>query len=130
VVSWRYLSIPTILLLAGCGSLKKSMAVGGASLAVASVTSAFSTGVSVPILAGALGASATSVIADVVVKKPKKNMALLKGEGMIECAEDNFWTALGSVVEIGGLYLILAFVIAPILIGWLLPSPTKFKGRA
>ena len=55
---------------------------------------------------------------------------LLKGEAMIECAEDNFWTALGSVVEIGGLYLILAFVIAPILIGWLLPSPTKFKGRA
>lgn len=105
------------------------MAVGGASLAVASVTSAFSTGVSVPILAGALGASATSVIADAVIKKPKTT-SLLKGEGMIECAEDNFWTALGSVVEIGGLYLILAFVIAPILIGWLLPSPTKFKGRA
>ncbi len=129
MVSWRYLSIPTILLLAGCGSLKKAALLGGATTVAVGAASALSSGALVPAVTGGLTASVTSVIADSTIKKPRTT-SLLKGEAMIECAEDNFWTALGSVVEIGGLYLILAFVIAPILIGWLLPSPTKFKGRA
>ncbi len=129
MVSWRYLTIPTILLLAGCGAIKKAALTGGATTLAVGAASALSSGALVPAVTGGLTASVTSVIADSTIKKPKTT-SLLKGEGMIECAEDNFWTALGSVVEIGGLYLILAFVIAPILIGWLLPSPTKFKGRA
>ena len=47
---------------------------------------------------------------------------------MSSCAPDNFWTLLGSLVEIGGFFL-LGIIVIPMLLGWFLPGPVKLKGR-
>ena len=107
--------------IAGCTSLKKAALIGGTSLGVASVTSALSSGVTAPLLAGAATASVTSVVAD----------AMTKGDNMptaASCAPDNFWSLLGSIVEMGGIYLIL-FVLIPLILGWLIPGPLERKKK-
>ena len=47
---------------------------------------------------------------------------------MSNCAPDNFWTLLGSLIEMGGWALIL-IVIVPMVFSWLMPGPIQFKGR-
>ena len=112
--------------LIGCTSLKKAAILSGASLGVASVTSAFSSGVTAPLLAGASTAFATSVVADQMHSSP------IIGKGDMHtaasCAPDNFWTLLGGLVEMGGIYLI-AIVIIPMVLGWLLPGPLERKKK-
>jgi len=44
------------------------------------------------------------------------------------CAPDNFWTILGKLVEVGGWALIL-IVVAPIILGWILPGPLERKKK-
>ena len=72
------------------------------------------------LLASAGGASVTSVVADVMTP----NTHSPKGVDMTNCAPDNFWTLLGSLVEMGGWLLILV-VVAPMVLGWLLPGPLE-----
>ena len=60
---------------------------------------------------------ATSTMESVGGRKPDMN-----------CAPDNFFTLLGSLVEMGGWLLILV-VIIPMVLGWFLPGPVKMKGR-
>ena len=47
---------------------------------------------------------------------------------MSDCAPDNFWTLLGSLIEMGGWALIL-IVIIPMVFSWLMPGPIQFKKR-
>jgi hypothetical protein len=50
---------------------------------------------------------------------------------MSDCAPDNFWSLLGSLVEMGGWLLILV-VLVPMILGWILPGPLekrKKKGK-
>ena len=47
---------------------------------------------------------------------------------MTNCAPDNFWSLLGSVIEMGGWALIL-IVVVPMLFSWLLPGPIQFKKK-
>jgi len=47
---------------------------------------------------------------------------------MNNCAPDNFWSLLGSVIEMGGWALIL-IVVVPMLFSWLLPGPIQFKRK-
>ena len=112
-----------VIFLVGCTSLKKASIISGASLAAASVTSAFSSGVTAPLLAGASTAFATSVVADQMHSSPTTG----KGDSMhtaASCAPDNFWTLLGDLVSMGGWLLILVIVI-PMVLGWLLPGPLE-----
>jgi len=44
------------------------------------------------------------------------------------CAPDNFWTLLGNIVEMGGIYL-LGIVLIPMVLGWLLPGPLERKKK-
>ena len=119
---YRYIGICGLqLALVGCGSLKKAALVGGATTVAAGAASALSSGVLVPAVTGGLTASVTSVIADSTINKPTN---LLKGQDMTNCAPDNFWTLLGSLVEMGGWLLILV-VVAPMVLGWLLPGPLE-----
>jgi hypothetical protein len=60
---------------------------------------------------------ATSTMENAGGRKPDMN-----------CAPDNFFTLLGSLVEMGGWLLILV-VIIPMVLGWFLPGPVKMKGR-
>ncbi len=114
------------LLLTGCASLKKAGLIGTTSLGVASVTSAFSSGVTVPLLAGAATASVTSVIADQRHSSPTTE----GGSPMSNnCAPDNFWTLLGDLVGMGGWLLILVIII-PMILGWMLPGPLERKKKS
>ena len=115
-----------VIFLVGCTSLKKASIISGASLAAASVTSAFSSGVTAPLLAGASTAFATSVVADQMHSSP------IIGKGDMHtaasCAPDNFWTLLGGLVEMGGIYFI-AILIIPMIAGGLLPGPLERKKK-
>jgi hypothetical protein len=113
--------------LAGCTSLKKAGLISGASLAAASVTSVFSSGVTAPLLAGASTAFVTSVTADQMLSSP----TIENGGNMstaVSCAPDNFWTLLGDLVNMGGYFLILFFAV-PLLLGWILPGPLERKKK-
>ena len=105
----------------GCTPLKKmsivSLSAGGGAL----VGGLASTGILAPVA----GAVVTSAVADVVTE-----VAVGRGgKGtMSRCAPDNFWTLLGSLIEMGGWALIL-IVVVPMLFSWLMPGPIQFKGK-
>ena len=42
--------------------------------------------------------------------------------------QDNFWTLLGQLIEVGGWFLILFFIV-PMVLGWILPGPLERKRR-
>ena len=111
-------SLPVVLL--GCTSLKKAALIGTGSLGAGAIASIATSGTAPVLLAGAAGASVTSVVADVMTP----NTHSPKGVDMTNCAPDNFWTLLGSLVEMGGWLLILV-VVAPMVLGWLLPGPLE-----
>ena len=107
--------------LVGCTTLKKmsivSLSAGGGAL----VGGLASTGILAPVA----GAVVTSAVADVVTE-----VAIGKGgKGtMSSCAPDNFWSLLGSLIEMGGWALIL-IVVVPMVFSWLMPGPIQFKGK-
>ena len=108
--------------LIGCTTLKKagivSLGAGGGAL----VGTVLSGGAAAPIL----GATTTAFVTDVVTEaipigKTGKKL-------MNDCAPDNFWSLLGSLIEMGGWALIL-IVIVPMVFSWLMPGPIQFKKR-
>jgi len=122
---WRNLSVCAVpLVLIGCSSLKKAAMIGGGSLGAGAIASIATSGTAPVLLASAVGASATSVGADIMT--PSK-----KGGSMAtasSCAPDNFWTLLGDLVSIGGWLLILV-VMVPMVLGWILPGPLERKKK-
>ena len=96
--------------LIGCTTLKKASIV--------------SLGAGAGALAPIAGATVTAFVTDVVTeaipigKTGKKLMS--------DCAPDNFWSLLGSLIEMGGWALIL-IVIVPMVFSWLMPGPIQFK---
>ena len=107
----------------GCTSLKKATMIGGGALIPGAIASVATSGSAPVLLASTVGASATSVIADVMTPTKGGNMPTAAN-----CAPDNFWTLLGGIVEMGGIYLI-AIVLIPMLAGWLLPGPLERKKK-
>ena len=98
--------------------------IGGGSLGAGVIASIATSGTAPVLLASAVGASATSVGADIMT--PSK-----KGESMAtasSCAPDNFWTLLGDLVSMGGWLLILV-VMVPMVLGWILPGPLERKKK-
>tara|TARA_B100000949_G_scaffold128284_1_gene113166 strand:- start:429 stop:845 length:417 start_codon:yes stop_codon:yes gene_type:complete len=117
-------ALASVLWIGGCTSLKKAALVGTAGLAGVSVGSALGLATAPTALVTAVAASATSVVADQVMKSPTGNTTLNN------CAPDNFWTAIGTAIELGGIYLIIAFVVVPLLLGWLTPGPLERKKKS
>ena len=121
----RYLGICSLqFVLVGCTSLKKAAMIGGGSLGAGAIASIATSGTAPVLLASAVGASATSVGADIMT--PSK-----KGGGMdtaASCAETNFWDVIGNLVEMGGWLLILVVLIAMVL-GWILPGPLERRKK-
>ncbi len=106
----------------GCTTLKKAGIVGLAGGTGALAGTVLSGGVAAPIL----GATTTAFVADVVTAS-----TLTGSKAMNNCAPDNFWSLLGSLVEMGG-WLLILIVLVPMVLGWILPGPLekrKKKGK-
>ena len=73
-------------------------------------------GIAAPIV----GATTTAFVTDMVTE--------ITDTTNMDCAPHNFWTLLGSLVEIGGWLLVLVFV-APMILGWILPGPLERKKK-
>ena len=104
----------------GCQSLKESTIVATGSAIGAGVGTAISGGVGAPILGAMTGAFVTDVATEVLTTG-QETQTIIK-------APDNFFTLLDKIVEIGGWTLMLIFVV-PMVLGWILPSPTKLNRK-
>ena len=103
-----------------CQSLKESTVVATGSAIGAGVGTAISGGVGAPILGAMTGAFVTDVATEVLTTN-QETQTIIK-------APDNFFTLLHKIVEIGGWTLMLIFV-APMILGWIIPSPTKLNRK-
>ena len=104
----------------GCQTIKEAGTVAGASAVGATVGGLVSGGVFAP----AMGAATAAATADLIMQAENnsgKTQTIIK-------APDNFFTLLDKIVGIGGWALILVFVV-PMILGWLLPSPTKLNRK-
>ena len=112
--------IATCCVALGCTTLKKagitSIAAGGGALA----GTVLSSGAIAPIL----GATTTAFVADVVTEAIP--IGVKEKETMSNCAPDNFWSLLGSLVEMGG-WLLILIILVPMILGWILPGPLEKK---
>jgi hypothetical protein len=104
----------------GCQSLKESTVVATGSAIGAGVGTAISGGVGAPILGAMTGAFVTDVATEVLTTG-QETQTIIK-------APDNFFTLLEKIVGIGGWTLVLIFVV-PMVLGWILPSPTKLNKK-
>ena len=109
-------------LLIGCTTIKKAGVTALAAAGGATVATVLSGGVAAPILGGTTGAFVGDVATEVMMSSSSKEKV------MTDCAPDNFWSMLGSLIEMGGWALILIFLL-PIVIGWVLPGPTKLNRK-
>ena len=109
-------------LLIGCTTIKKAGVTAIAAAGGATAATVLSGGVAAPILGGTTGAFVGDVATEVMMSGSSKEKA------MTDCAPDNFWSMLGSLIEMGGWALILIFLL-PIVIGWILPGPTKLNRK-
>jgi hypothetical protein len=115
-IFWLTVSV----LLISCTTLKKAAIVSSLGTTGALVGNAVS-GTAGLVVGGLTTAAAADVVTEVMVGSTSNS-------DMNNCAPDNFFTLLGSLVEIGGFFL-LGVVLIPMLLGWFLPGPVKLKGR-
>ena len=103
----------------GCTTIKKAGVVAAGAAVGATAGTVLSGGVIAPIA----GAMTTAFVADVVTEISSTTA----GHNM-DCAPDNFWSLLGSLIQMGGWALIL-IVLAPMVLGWILPGPLERKKK-
>ena len=116
--------VTTCCLALGCTTLKKAAVtsiVGAGGGAV--VGTVLSGGVAAPILGATTGAFVTDVVTEAIPIGTKGK------ETMSSCAPDNFWSLLGSLVEMGGWFLLL-LIIVPMVMGWILPGPLEKRKKS
>ena len=118
-----WLTILAATLAVGCTSLKKAGIVSLATGTGAAVGTVSSGGVLAPILGAMTGAFVGDVTTEMVYTQ-----FLTEIGGKTMCSPDNFWSLLGSLIEMGGWALIL-IVIVPMVFSWLMPGPIQFKKR-
>jgi hypothetical protein len=112
-----------VVFLTACTSLKKAGLIGAGTLVPGAIASVATSGTAPVLLASTVGASVTSVVADVMT--PSKGGSMPTAAS---CAPDNFWTLLGDLVSMGGWLLILILVV-PMVLGWILPGPLERKKK-
>jgi hypothetical protein len=118
------LRLPTTLglslCLVGCTTIKKATVVATGAALGATAGTVLSGGVLAPIA----GAMTSAFVVDVVTEISHKTTG-----GNMDCAPDNFWSLLGSLIQMGGWALIL-IVVAPMVLGWILPGPLERKKKS
>ena len=104
----------------GCTTLKKAAIVSSLGTTGALVGNAVS-GTAGLVVGGLTTVAVADVATEVMIGSASSS-------SMNSCAPDNFWSLLGSLIELGGWALIL-IVIVPMVFSWLMPGPIQFKGR-
>ena len=104
----------------GCTTLKKAAIVSSLGTTGALVGNAVSGTAGLVV-----GGLTTAAVADVATEVMTGSAS---SSAMSNCAPDNFWSMLGTLIEMGGWALILIFLL-PIVIGWILPGPTKLNRK-
>lgn len=108
-------------MLSGCAAIKKGAVVGAGAGVGAGVATLASGGVAAPVVGAAVGGFVTDVVTGVGVSSAVKATKIV-------AAPDNLWSVAQKAVEVGGWGLVL-FIIVPIILGWLLPGPTKLNRK-
>jgi hypothetical protein len=104
----------------GCTTLKKAAIVSSLGTTGALVGNAVS-GTAGLVVGGLTTAAVADVATEVMVGSTSSS-------DMNNCAPDNFWTLLGSLVEMGG-WLLILIVVAPMVLGWILPGPLERRKK-
>jgi len=118
----RHLTLVTVLGLAGCTTIKKATVVATGAAIGATAGTVLSGGALAPIAGAMTSAFVTDVVTETMLD------TRIRGIDM-ECAPDTVWTVAEKAVELGGIGLILAFVVVPVIAGWLIPGPTKLNRK-
>jgi hypothetical protein len=116
---YLWLAITGCAFLVGCTTLKKATVVSVGAAVGATAGTVLSGGVLAPIAGAMMSAFVTDVVTEISYRTAVNSM---------DCAPDNIWTIMQSLVEIGGWALLLIFV-APMIIGWILPGPLERKKK-
>ena len=103
----------------GCTTVKKATVVATGAAVGATAGTVLSGGVLAPIVGAMTSAFVTDVVTEISYRTAGGNM---------DCAPDNFWSLLGSLIQMGGWALIL-IVVAPMVLGWILPGPLERKKK-
>jgi hypothetical protein len=103
----------------GCTTIKKATVVATGAAVGATAGTVLSGGVAAPILGAMTSAFVTDVVTEISYRTAVSDM---------DCAPDNIWTILQSLVQIGGWGLLLV-LIGPMIIGWILPGPLEKKRK-
>ena len=114
-----WLTIALCGLAVGCTTIKKATVVATGAALGATAGTVLSGGVLAPIAGAMTSAFVTDVVTEISYKTAGGNM---------DCAPDNFWSLLGSLIQMGGWALIL-IVVAPMVLGWILPGPLERKKK-
>ena len=122
-IAWRsrYLTPLTLLGLVGCTTIKKATVVATGAAIGATAGTVLSGGALAPIAGAMTSAFVTDVVTETMMDTRMRGIDM-------DCAPDNIWTIMQSLVEIGGWALLLIFV-APMIIGWILPGPLERKKK-
>ena len=104
----------------GCTTLKKAAIVSSLGTTGALVGNAVS-GTAGLVVGGLTTAAVADVATEVMVGSTSSS-------DMSNCAPDNFWSLLGSLVEMGG-WLLILIVVAPMVLGWILPGPLERRKK-
>ena len=121
LVHWLVV-ISTCCIVVGCTTLKKAGITSLATGAAVTVATALSSGATVPILAATTTAFVASAVTDIAITGNSGRLV------MNECAPDNFWSLLGSIIEMGG-WLLILIILVPMILGWILPGPLEKKRK-
>ena len=115
-----WLTIAICGLAVGCTTVKKATVVATGAALGATAGTVLSGGVLAPIAGAMTSAFVVDVVTEISYRTAVSDM---------DCAPDNIWTIMQSLVEIGGWALLLIFV-APMIIGWILPGPLEKKKKS
>ena len=96
----------------------------GATSGVVAATGLLTGGASVPT---AVAGGVTAATVSALTAEPKVQAAEITAETVVSEAPDNLFSVFQKLIELSGIGLILAFVIVPLLAGWLIPGPTKLN---
>lgn len=117
--AYRLTWLSLIIVIVGCTSLKKASVVTTAAGVGAVVGSATSGGVIAPVAGAMMGAFAGDVTTE-VLSSPAQDSCIQQPLG--------FFGLLEKLIEVGG-WLLIIVLIAPMVLGWLLPGPLERKQK-